>query len=566
MNDSHRTANYRSRLLGLLSIGLIGLIGGCGKGGSDEVSGEPVDMSQVEQRSLTADEPIADNGLDVSLASDLFFAAVVIHPQQVFESEVISPEDLKLIMGELTAKTGLPLERCRRVTVLIPLITNAEQTPAPVMTMEFAEPVDLADCLTTLDVPLQTKEVGEQTMFYDPKAAIAAYQVSDGRIVMGGMVFVEPFAEGQLPRTGRLAELMGELALSGDVEGVVNGAAMESMRAGMPGGGNSGEGPGEMFFSMSLTDDQMAKMNFDAPNEDQAKELQGQMEQSKNMFKLLGPTLIQTAAANAPAPKRTLLTTFVKDLIAGTRIETDDRKVTISVTRPDNLGPAISVFAELARQEMDWSKRDARFEKASKAMLAYHGEHQSYPLPGALDDPSDGSGLSWRVHVLPQLGHQELYDQFNLEESWDSEHNIALLDQMPEVYQTIDSTNETTMSLLEGEGAAFLADRAIDNAFIADGRTKTIMLIDRGPDSASPWTKPDQWKYDPESGLPDFGNLKESFFVATLFDGTVHRVPRRTRERDLRGMISANGEEDINVERVLGIQQPGAGMRPSFGF
>ena len=39
--------------------------------------------------------------------------------------------------------------------------------------------------------------------------------------------------------------------------------------------------------------------------------------------------------------------------------------------------------------------------------------------------------LSWRVHLLPFLEENELYEQFKLDEPWDSPHNIKLLDQMP---------------------------------------------------------------------------------------------------------------------------------------
>ena len=42
--------------------------------------------------------------------------------------------------------------------------------------------------------------------------------------------------------------------------------------------------------------------------------------------------------------------------------------------------------------------------------------------------------LTWRVAILPDLGQKALYDKFHLDEPWDSEHNLTLLDQMPDVY------------------------------------------------------------------------------------------------------------------------------------
>ncbi|MGN6134387.1 MAG: DUF1559 family PulG-like putative transporter, partial [Aureliella sp.] len=43
----------------------------------------------------------------------------------------------------------------------------------------------------------------------------------------------------------------------------------------------------------------------------------------------------------------------------------------------------------------------------------------------------NGDGLSWRVHLLPLAGRQDLYDKFHLDEPWDSKHNLTLLPEIP---------------------------------------------------------------------------------------------------------------------------------------
>ena len=42
--------------------------------------------------------------------------------------------------------------------------------------------------------------------------------------------------------------------------------------------------------------------------------------------------------------------------------------------------------------------------------------------------------LSWRVAILPDLGYEDLYKQFNLEKPWDSPENKKLLTRKPDVY------------------------------------------------------------------------------------------------------------------------------------
>ena len=63
--------------------------------------------------------------------------------------------------------------------------------------------------------------------------------------------------------------------------------------------------------------------------------------------------------------------------------------------------------------------------------------------------PSSKPLLSWRVHLLPYIGHEALFRQFKLNEPWDSPSNRALLSQMPDVYITPEARK------LAGEGRTF---------------------------------------------------------------------------------------------------------------
>lgn len=73
-----------------------------------------------------------------------------------------------------------------------------------------------------------------------------------------------------------------------------------------------------------------------------------------------------------------------------------------------------------------------RIAQAFKDFEAKHGQ-----MPNDSGAPAiTGGGLSWRVALLPFLGHQELYDQFHLDEAWNSPHNQELIKKMPEVFAT----------------------------------------------------------------------------------------------------------------------------------
>ncbi len=63
------------------------------------------------------------------------------------------------------------------------------------------------------------------------------------------------------------------------------------------------------------------------------------------------------------------------------------------------------------------------------------GSHGAFPTAYSADSTRRPLH-SWRVHQLPYLGHKPLFDRFRLDEPWDSDHNLALLSEMPEVYRS----------------------------------------------------------------------------------------------------------------------------------
>lgn len=84
----------------------------------------------------------------------------------------------------------------------------------------------------------------------------------------------------------------------------------------------------------------------------------------------------------------------------------------------------------------DFSRRVASRNNLKQIGLALHNYHDTYgTLPPAMVTDADGKPLySWRVVLLPFLEQTNLYEAFHLEEPWSSEHNRALIEQIPEVY------------------------------------------------------------------------------------------------------------------------------------
>ena len=138
--------------------------------------------------------------------------------------------------------------------------------------------------------------------------------------------------------------------------------------------------------------------------------------------------------------------------------------------------------------------------------LALHNYHDTYgSFPPAIVTDANGKPLySWRVLLLPFMEEQALYQQFAVDEPWDSATNRPLLKQMPELFRSPfpESPGRDTQTpyvalvdMKDGRTAMLLTrGRTFDE--ISDGTSSTGMVID-DPAHPVPWTAPhdrDPWK------------------------------------------------------------------------
>lgn len=183
-------------------------------------------------------------------------------------------------------------------------------------------------------------------------------------------------------------------------------------------------------------------------------------------------------------------------------------------------------------------------------MLNYEAVHKRLPPPIV------GDGLSWRVHILPFLEENELYNEFHLDEPWDSPHNLKLVGRMPIYYQNPNlmlGPGKTTYVIptspaIEGSSihAAFVQGQPAPHIrdFI-DGTKNTILILEADEDAAVTWTDPKgDWLYDPNDPMRSLGNVRPGIIVAGMVDGTSRLINKRTSARDLNALITRNGLED----------------------
>ena len=130
-------------------------------------------------------------------------------------------------------------------------------------------------------------------------------------------------------------------------------------------------------------------------------------------------------------------------------------------------------------------------------------------LPAAITDADGKPLLSWRVAILPYIEEQGLYEQFHLDEPWDSPHNRTLIDKMPAFYNCPSAKRDdgrTRYLLLDGTGACFEKPRQqtrgrISGVKFGDLRQapdQTILIVEAPTDRAVEWTKPEDLTVSPD--------------------------------------------------------------------
>ncbi len=188
--------------------------------------------------------------------------------------------------------------------------------------------------------------------------------------------------------------------------------------------------------------------------------------------------------------------------------------------------PAVQAAREAARRNSSLNN----MKQIGLALHNYADQKRAFPAH-ANYSPEGKPLLSWRVHILRELEHSDLYEQFHLDEPWDSEHNKELIAKMPAVFLDPSSkwqpTDGKTHYLgVVGEGMFFSGtDKGTTFAGIRDGTANTIMLVQVNDDRATTWTKPDDWQLDEKNPLNGLiPNLHPSSFLASFADGHVRAI------------------------------------------
>ena len=205
--------------------------------------------------------------------------------------------------------------------------------------------------------------------------------------------------------------------------------------------------------------------------------------------------------------------------------------------------PAVQSAREAARR----MQAANNLKQIGLAMHNYHAANKRLPPPAITS--GDGTPLlSWRVALLPYLGKQELYDQFHLDEPWDSDHNIQMARQVVDVYVDPSARlkpGETLFRLNSSESGGFRPNGKTAFRDILDGLSNTIMVVEANQIYAVPWTKPNTLEIDQDDPIDDMGSVHRGGFHSLFFDGSVKFVTHDIDTDLFKALLTRAGRETV---------------------
>ncbi len=214
----------------------------------------------------------------------------------------------------------------------------------------------------------------------------------------------------------------------------------------------------------------------------------------------------------------------------------------------------VMLLAPLANEGREPSRRAQctnNLKQIGLAMENYHEANGTFP-PAARYDADGKPLLSWRVLILPYVEQRALYEQFHLDEPWDSPHNKPLADRVPSVFrcpsERLPSQSLTTYVVVVDPHSIFTGEASgIPISKVSDGTSKTLLVVE----AASPvlWTKPDDLSLAPVTRLLGVGSKHPGGFSALMADGSVRFIRTSGNDaispQDLGALVTPDGHEAV---------------------
>ena len=503
------------------------------------------------------------NDLDTSIISSDAFAALVVKPQRLLSQSWAQDEKIKAGLLELVDRLGFSPMDCKTMLVAISPPQTPEDIPM-VGRMDFETPIDLSSIAQEFGDALSLIEEGGVSYFVTSDQKMAYRSAGEGVIYFGELKRLRQL-EQKSSAAGALARRLRGIELSGDATLLVDFAPIRPLLAQaasmtqQPFAGPSPEEEGvplekllaqldSLSMSLDTAAEEVVVAEMDLGDSELAAQIAASSKKQISQFKIIGPLALSAALSGVPDDVSSAVSTLLYGVLGGLKITSSDNQVVAKLRLPNNIADQFQVLLAYAGQLQLQEERSESFAVLGNALAEVL--KQGYVPPSIEDHPewfdADGqSKLSWRVHLLPLLGEAELHAKFKLDEDWDSEHNLELLEEIPEIFQSVEGSSQSSFLGFGGEGMSMASGMLHKPDDLKDDADLTIMLMDVGDRLAVPWTQPiDLLSLDVEK-LAEIADDTSGKIQVITVSGKKRTLQKRLSLEQLQAMLSIAGGEEV---------------------
>ena len=286
-------------------------------------------------------------------------------------------------------------------------------------------------------------------------------------------------------------------------------------------------------ITASADADPLVRVEVAGADDAAAGAIQQQLEPLLKMGQQMFPFVVENMTEQTPAIEP--LAVVVGDVVNAASLVQNESRVVFTVPRTESLDAVEDWLGPLAQAREQEEERAGRQNVVFELQrwLDSHG-----PMPGNIyAEGGDKPLLSWRVKVMHNH-YEPLYldngidedgdftkpsiPQFNLQESWDSEHNMPLLQASAmSLFESPGAKPGHTVYLaFQGPGTMIDGNKKKTELDMKDGISGTIAVVEVSPERAVPWTQPIDIDITAEDVQTMLGPPpKPEGYPAMLFDG-----------------------------------------------
>lgn len=552
-------------------------LAGCGRDTVDAIPRKSAFKPVFGAEKVKTAAPSA-NSLDLSFLNEDHFACFCVDVHKVISNSDLADVPWDTLEKQLEKMVGQENSRMSgidRVWLLLDresfsMMTNGQQSSPMVLIMDFKSPLNekqLAEAAakrTEMAKLINNKKDSTDNAF-------SVEKIADQRVAFGNRDLIAKLRKGN--GSSNLASQLNQMKLDSDIEGVISLAPIRStlqsifdMAAQFGGETYSKfarlpEATRRIEFKLSLDAKDMLVTTVYIDDDELTKEITRMASDASTQdSSLFGGGLPfgqgmggQQSESMVPETSSGLAQEVGKEIkeenlfsVAGA-----DQKVTFTLQRPSKLKELITASIHDAKRQFEFAERVQNLRSVAAAMQKYQDEYGCFPPEGIELENADGlpDQFSWRVGILPFLGEQDLYDQFDFKQPWDSVANLEVAKKIPDVFavQKSDESDEidsimTRFHVTGGELGLYKENRIPKLSDISDKKIWTVVIIEGAPDSSVTWTKPGSLPISqPTIGQFGIEDEKGILFTNAAFDT---RILRKDREK-LRAILTPAGGEGL---------------------